>query len=408
MPTSTFVQDRPLAQRLNHHQELQRHLGEPLLGGNSVRLLQDGAETFEAMFRAIDAASDHINIESYIVEDAGPGAELARRLAARCRQGVKVNLLYDSYGCIGTSQAYFQVLRQTGVTLCEYNPVARWRLWPGQRLHRRDHRKLLVVDGRIGFIGGMNISDVYSTASAPLHGSNPAPDPSGAGWRDLHLQVEGPVVQRLQRLFVTHWQRNASCALPQARYFPPLPPAGTQRMALAASDAGRRRNPIYSALLGAIATAYSRVLMTTACMVPPRRLVRTLCQAAERGVSVELLLPGVSDFWAPLHAGRSHYARLLRAGVQIHERHDRLLHAKACVIDGVWCSVGSANVDWRSVIHNAEANLIVLDEDFARQMEGVFRSDVARASTMDAQRWARRSPWRRAKEALARRFEFFL
>lgn len=388
---------------MSHAHELVRRLGEPLLGGNQLTLLQDGPATFAAMFEAIEQARDHINIESYIVEADGPGEELARRLVERCRAGVRVNLLFDSFGSLQTSSAFFDRLRAAGVSLCEYNPVQRLRALLGKALHLRDHRKLMIVDGRIGFIGGVNISSVYSSGSAPMAGQA-----LRTGWRDLHVRVEGPVVHRLQRLFVAHWQRYASGPMQDARYFPPLRPAGTQRVGLAACDAGRRRNPYYSALLGAIDTAHSRILLTTAYLVPPRRLLRALVRAAERGVRVELLLPGVSDSWASLHAGRSHFARLLQAGICIHERHDRLLHAKACVIDGVWASVGSSNTDWRSFVHNAEANLVVVDEDFGRRMEAVFREDVGAAQCIDAQRWAQRSRWFRLKESLARRFEFFL
>lgn len=409
MLTSAFAATAGSMTTLGHGQELMRHLGEPLVGGNRVSLLQDGPATFDAIFRAVDAAQDHINIESYIVEPTGPGEELASRLIARCREGIKVNLLYDSVGSYATPPAFFRRLEDAGIALCEYNPLRRWKLWLGQPLHLRDHRKLIVVDGRLGFIGGVNISSVYASGSAP-HATQAAnaPRTGNPGWRDMHVRVEGPVVQRLQRLFLGHWQRHAACSLADARYFPPLGAVGTQRVAVAACDAGRRRNPFYSALLGALATARSRVLLTTAYLVPPRRLLRALTAAAQRGVRVELLLPGVSDSWASLHAGRSHYARLLRAGVRIHERHDRLLHAKACVIDGVWCSVGSSNADWRSAIHNAEANLIVLDEGFAVEMEQVFATDVAQARTIEIAAWSQRSQWGRMKERFARRFEFFL
>jgi cardiolipin synthase len=396
----------PVAPRHAHAHELVRRLGEPMFKGNRVQLLQDGPQTFEAMFRAIHAARDHVNIESYIVEADGPGEELAGRLVQRCRAGVKVNLLFDSFGSLRTSPAFFARLAQAGVSLCEYNPVQRWGALVSRALHLRDHRKLMVVDGSVGFIGGVNISPVYGSGSAP-GGSTAGTAPPG-GWRDLHVQVAGPAVRRLQELFVAHWQRFATRTMQPGRYFPALAPAGTQSVGVAASEAGRRRNPYYSALLGAIDTARSRVMLTTAYLVPPRRLLRALVQAAERGVSVELLLPGISDFWAPLHAGRSHFTRLLQAGVQIHERHDRLLHAKACVIDGVWASVGSSNADWRSFVHNAEANLLVLDEEFASQMEQVFRQDVARARRIDAAQWACRPYWHRCSEALARRFEFFL
>jgi cardiolipin synthase len=275
----------------------------------------------------------------------------------------------------------------------------------------------MVVDGLIGFIGGVNISPVYSAGSSPLaalggsemaaRGADPT-EPARPGWRDTHMRVEGPIVAQLQRLFMRHWSKHSSIALRGTHYFPPLAPAGTQRVALAACDAGRRRNPFYRALLSALDASQHRVFLTTAYLVPTRRLMRSLVNAARRGVEVHLLLPGVSDFWAPLQAGRSHYARLLRAGIHLHELHDTLLHAKTCVIDGLWTTVGSSNLDWRSFLHNAEANLVVLDATLAQEMERVFMDDVARSKTIGRAEWARRGLRQRLLETLARRFEFFL
>lgn len=386
-------------------ESLTRHLDEPLLGGNRVQLLEDGPATFQAMADAIDAARDHVNIESYAFAAEGPGEALAARLAAKARQGVRVNLLYDGFGSLGTAATFFADLASAGVRLCEYNPLPRWRQWLApKRLHRRNHRKLMVVDGRVAFIGGVNITPHYRSGSMPTETG----DDREPGWRDLHLRIEGPVVQHLQRAFVSHWQTHATCSLPEARYYPPLAVLGTQRVAVAAREAGRRRSPFYRTLLAALDASRSRILLTTAYLVPPRRLIRALVRAAERGVQVDLLLPGFSDFWAPLHAGRSHYAPLLRAGVRIHERHDTLLHAKACVVDGTWSALGSSNADWRSVLHNAEADVVVVDEDFAASVEAALRRDIAAARTIEPARWQRRARWRRAVESLARRFEFFL
>lgn len=388
-----------------------RHLREPLSGGNRIDLLEDGPATFEAMFQAIGSARDHINIESYIVEADGPGEELARRLIERRRAGVKVNLLFDGVGSFATDSSYFDRLLAVGVAVCEYNPVSRWRFWGRRNLHLRDHRKLMVVDGRIGFLGGVNISSVYASGSSPLHGRGKAAEAEAqgeAGWRDLHLRVQGPVVLSLQRLFMRHWLRHAGQPLQEARYLPPLVVAGTQSAALAASDGGRSRNPHFSALLSAIDAARERVRLTTAYLVPPRRLLRALVRAARRGVSVQLLLPGRSDINAAWYAGRSHYGLLLKAGVRIHERQGSMLHTKACVIDGVWCSVGSSNIDWRSAVHNAEADMIVLDEGFGRQLERVFQTDLQNARPVRLQDWQQRSRLQRCQEWLARRFEFFL
>ena len=395
-----------------HAHALVAGLDEPLVAGNRVDLLQDGPGTYAAMFAAIDGARDHVNLESYILEAEGPGEEFARRLVDKARAGVRVNVLYDSLGSLATPGRYFEELRAGGVSVCEYNPLRRLGTLFSRALHLRDHRKLMVVDGRIGFIGGVNISTVYSAGSSPLAsvaGSDgPSDDAVEPGWRDTHVRVEGPIVAQLQRLFIAHWNRFSTCALRGANYFPPIAPAGTRRVAVAACDAGRRRNPFYRALLAAINAANHRIWLTTAYLVPTRRLARALVRAARRGVDVQLLLPGKSDFWAPLQAGRSHYGRLLRAGIRLHELHDTLLHAKTCVIDGLWTTVGSSNLDWRSFLHNAEANLVVLDAGLGREMEETFARDLERAREIDRAAWARRGLRQRLAEAIARRFEFFL
>lgn len=389
-----------------HAEVLRGAFKGPLHPGNRITVLLDGPATYAAMFEAIDQARDHINLESYMVEAEGPGEELARRLTARCKDGIKVNLLFDSFGSLGTAATYFEDLRCAGVNLCEYNPLRRWTTLLSRAFHLRDHRKLMVVDGRIGFIGGVNISHVYSSGSASSSPSGGSDNP--AGWRDTHVRVEGPVVAELQRLFLRQWWRFARHPVQHGRYFPPLKPVGTHRAAVVASDAGRRRNLFYRTLLNTMELAQERILLTSAYFVPTRRLLRTLIRASRRGVKVHLVLPGISDFWAPLQAGRSHYSRLLRAGIRIHERHDRLLHAKTTVIDGLWSTVGSSNLDWRSFLHNAEANIVVLDAGFGAQVEEIFWNDVALSEEITLDRWSKRGFLQRLKEIVARRFEFFL
>lgn len=398
------------------HQALTRSLSRPVLGGNRIDLLRDGPETFASMFEAVDGARDHINVASYIVEDQGPGEELLTRLVAQRRRGVRVNLAFDSAGCWGTSRRVFEALRRDGISLLEHHPVGQLRTWLSQALQRRNHRKLMIVDGRTGFIGGLNISGVYS-GSSPLtkHKSadanaNASADAfAQADWRDTHVRVRGPIVNELQQLFIDQWKQHTGRApAGEAHYFPIPHAAGAQRAGLAAAECGPGHNDFYRALLAAVNAARSKVYITTAYFVPPRRLMRALTESARRGVDVQLVLPGRSDFWAPIHAGRWHFGTLLRAGVRIHERHDRLLHAKTAVIDGVWATVGSSNLDWRSLVHNAEANVVVLDRDFAQQMEAMFRQDVAQCREVLLQRWLGRGGLDRMKEWTARRFEFLL
>jgi cardiolipin synthase len=385
---------------------LQRALRAPLRSGNRLELLVDGPATHAAMFAAIDAATDHINLESYIVEADGPGEELARRLIAKSRAGVRVNLLYDGFGSLLTDSRYFAALREAGIAVCEYNPLRSWRTLFSRSAHRRDHRKLLVVDGRVAFVGGVNISGVYAAGSAHRVQADTARGETR--WRDTHVQVEGPLVSDLQRLFLQHWGQHAGQSLMPDDYLPPPSPAGVQQAASASCDAGRRSNPFYRALIGAIDAARQRVLVTAAYFVPTRRLLRALANAARRGVDVQLVLPSLSDAWAPLHAGRSHYGHLLQAGVRIFERQGALLHAKTTVIDGVWATVGSSNLDWRSVVHNAEANVIVLDSAFGAAMEALFVDDLAASREMSLRQWHGRGLLQRLREGLARRFEFLL
>lgn len=388
----------------HHARILRRAIKGDAVPGNRVEILVDGPQTHAAMFAAIDAACESVNIESYILEDDGPGRELAELLIRKCRAGLAVNLIYDSFGSWSTRRAYFELLGSAGVRLLEFNPINPFRHPIAWSMHLRDHRKLLVVDGRKAFIGGVNISSVYSTHKGAQHGA----DGQLRHWRDTHLSIEGPVVACLQQLFLDHWRVTAGRDAQTARYFPALGKVGTQQVAVAACSAGRRRNPLYRALLGAIDGARYSVNVTAAYFVPPRRLERALKRAARRGVDVRLALPGISDVWAPLAAGRSSYGRMLRAGVRIYERHNAMLHAKTVVIDGIWTTVGSSNIDWRSLLHNAEANVVVLDTELAKGLDVLFDKDIRESEELDFDRWSARG-WRaRASEWLARRLEYFL
>ncbi len=376
----------------------------PLRIGNAARLLIDGPATHDAMFEAIANARDHVNLETYILDADPVGIELAELLARKRAQGVRVNVMYDSVGTLSTPAWYFDELRRSGIALCEYNPVNPLKGRRGWRLNNRDHRKILVVDGRVAFAGGFNISAVYASRSFSRMRRK---EPVESGWRDTHIEARGPIVADLQRLFLDGWkQQCGGLDEAEAQFFPKLAVQGNKVMRVAAGEPGE--SEIYAALLSAIERAELRIYLTIGYFVPDPRTLQALEDAARRGVDVQLALPGVSDFWAPLYAGRSHYQTLLDAGVRIFERHDALLHAKTAVIDGVWSTVGSTNVDWRSFVHNAEANVIVLDAEFAREMEDLFRYDVEHSMEIDPQTWATRGVAARMKEWFARRWEYLL
>ena len=386
-------------------------VGTPLSAGNAVVLLQDGEATYAAMFAAMEAATDHINLETYILEDDEVGRRLSGLLLAKRAQGLQVNLLYDSVGTLGTPKAFFERLKAGGVQLLEFNPVNPLTAKKGWQVNNRDHRKLLVVDGRTAFVGGINFSRVHSGGSyGRLKGSGAAGAPEGGAiaWRDTHLQIEGPVVDEFQKLFMRTWEKQRGPPLAAAGYFPTLPGKGRELVRAIGSTPDDPHSLIYLTLLSAISKAQTSVWLTNAYFVPDRQLLEALTGAAARGVDVRLILPGGSDSSVAFHAGRSHYSALLRAGVKIHERRGAMLHAKTATIDGVWSCVGSTNLDWRSFLHNDEIDATVLGRGFAAQMEAAFAADLAASEAIDLERWEARGPGLRLREGGARLVEYWL
>ena len=374
--------------------------------GNEARLLIDGPRAHDAMFAAMARARDHINLQTYILDDGEAGERLVAVLKDRAAQGVRVQLIYDSVGSIGTPREYFERLRDAGVSVCEFNPV-RTRL---EKVNNRDHRKILVVDGRVAFTGGINISRAYASASASVR-RKPHLDTEQkieGGWRDTQVMVQGPVVAQFQRLFLDAWALQDCGPFAEARYFPQLERSGAKAMRVVRSDPGADRSEMYAALLSAIGNARSRVWLTIGYFVPDPDTKRVLIEASGRGVDVRLVLPGFSDFWAPVYAGRSHYRELLAAGVRIFEWHDALMHAKTAVIDSEWVSIGSTNLDWRSFVHNYEADVIVRDAGFARELERRFQFDLKASVEIDRAQWRRRGAGEKLKEWLARQWEYLL
>lgn len=394
---------------------LQKHLaveetinvGSPLVLGNRLVLLQDGPATYEAMFKAMRAARDHINLETYIFEDDEIGRRFSELLREKQAAGVQVALIYDSVGCLNTPKEFFEHLKAGGIQVLEFNPVnplaGKKKEW---RLNNRDHRKLLVVDGHTAFIGGINISQSYS--SAPSGRSAKKRDPDTTGWRDTHLQIEGPVVAEFQKLFMDTWRKQKGAPLAGKTYFPRLEKRGDEIVRAIGSAAEDPGSPIYLTLLSAITHAERQVQITNAYFAPDPQFLDALIGAARRGVDVKLILPSHTDSWPVFHAGRSHYSKLLRAGVKIYERRGAVMHAKTAAIDGVWATIGSTNLDWRSFLHNDEINAAILGRDFSQQMEAMFARDLAESDPIDLEDWERRSLLLRVKEGLARLAEYWL
>jgi cardiolipin synthase len=374
------------------------------VAGNKVTLLQDGEATYRAMFAAIRDARDHVNLETYIFEDDDVGKRFAEALIAKARQGVAVSVIYDAVGALGTPREFFQPMRDAGIQVLEFNPVNPLTAKVGWNLNERDHRKLLVVDGRVAFLGGINISNVYSGGSLKSTTRHEQPKP----WRDTHLQIEGPVVADYQAMYLETWKKQKGEPLPARQYFPPAVVRGKEVVRAIGGAPDEPVSAIYATLISAIENAETEVLMTNAYFAPDPQLRAALKAAVQRGVDVKLILPSATDSGLIFHAGRSYYDELLRAGIKIYERRDVLLHSKTVLIDGVWSTIGSTNLDWRSFLHNQEVNAVVLGPDFAAQMRSVFERDLAASNPITLEAWERRGLTDRLKEGFARIWEYWL
>ena len=374
--------------------------GSPLMVGNKVTLLQDGPATYKAMFAAIGAAKDHVNVESYIIEDDEIGKQFADLLIERQRRGVQVNLIYDSVGTFGTPKAFFDRLTQAGVQVLEFNPVNPLTVAKPWTLNHRDHRKLLVVDGRTAFLGGINISSVYSSGSSGREREEPVDLKDG--WRDTDIQIEGPAVAEFQKLFMQTWEKQRGKPLAEKAYFPVIAPQGKEIVRAIGSTPDDPFSLMYLTLISAITNAEKQVYLTNAYFVPDPQLVKALVNAAGRGVDVRLILPSHSDSSAAFYVGRSHYAELLEGGVKIYERRGAVLHVKTAIVDGVWSCVGSSNLDWSSALDNDEVNAVILSREFAQKMQAAYAADIAASDAIVLESWNNRPLTQRMKEWTAR------
>ena len=400
---------------LERHIAVEQELTEnPLSIGNKVTLLEDGPNTYAAMLAAIGSAKHHVHMETYIFEADDIGRQFAAALAERARAGVKVRLMYDSAGSFKTPKEFFKQLSEGGVEVVEFNPVsAATVLKDGfAAINHRDHRKLTIVDGRVAFLGGINISSVYGSLSGSINRERGGDDQpfDKRPWRDTQTRIEGPVVADLQRAYLGQWARQKKePVIEDKAYFPALAAQGSLVVrAIEGSPSDQGVNAMYIAFVSAVENAEKEILIMNPYFVPHESLRRSLSAAAKRGVDVRLILPSHSDSPFAYHAGHSFYGGLLEAGVKIYERKDRMLHAKTAVIDGVWSTVGSTNLDWRSLLYNDEVNAVVLGPEFASQMAAVFRADLTQSEEITLQGWRNRPLSDRLKEISARLWARFL
>ena len=381
--------------------------GVPLIAGNKCTLLFDGPQTMAEMIKAIAAAKNNINLETYIFDQDELGLKFAAMLIDKQQHGVTVNIIYDSVGTIGVPQEFFDRMRQVGIKLVAFNPVNPAKLHGDSwKVNNRDHRKLLIVDGRIAFTGGINISADYSKGSLFRSNAKPA-SKSDVGWRDTHIKVEGPAVQAFQWLYVRNWASQDSEDLREADYFPQPQIAGDKVVRVLGSEPGGKFE-IYKAYSLAIQEARQSIHLTSAYFVPDRQTIAALIAAAKRGVDVKIVLPGVSDSGLVFYAAHALYDELLENGIKIYHLKLAVLHAKTGVIDGAWSTVGSTNIDTRSFLHNSELNVVVLGESFGSEMERAFQEDLRDSTEITLDAWRHRPVADRMREWAARFMDYWL
>lgn len=364
-------------------------LGPGMVAGNRVTTLLNGDAVFPAMLGAIRSAERSITFETYIYWSGQVGRQFAEALSERARAGVKTHVLIDWVGSGKMEASMLDDMEKAGVQIVRYRPLRWYNL---DRLNNRTHRKLLIVDGRIGFTGGIGVAD---------HWLGHAEDPDH--WRDSHYRVEGPVVAQLQGAFLDNWIESRGEVLDGPDYFPPVQPAGRHYAQVFRSSPSEGSASMRLMYLLAIASAAKSLRIANAYFVPDSLVVDMLVKARERGVDVEIIVPGpVLDAQIVRRASRAKWGPLLRSGVKIFEYQPTMYHTKVMVVDDVWSSVGSTNFDDRSFRLNDEANLNVLDPEFGREQTRVFADDRARSRQVTLEAWEHRPFKERLQERLAR------
>ncbi len=361
-------------------------LGPSLVEGNKVTTLRNGDEIFPAMLQAVRSATKTVDFETYIYWNGSVGRAFAEALSERARAGVKVHVILDWQGTQRMDMASRKMMKDAGVVLAEYNPLRWYRpnyWYRPARVNNRTHRKLLIVDGKVGFTGGVGIADEWDgDAQDPKH------------WRDNHYRIEGPVVAELQSAFLDNWLRTNGSVLQGKEYFPSLVAKGGIKAQAFKSSAHGGTESARLMYLMSIASASKSVRLANAYFVPDKLAIDTFVEAAHRGVKIEIIVPGRHiDTQIVRHASHSKWPDLLKAGVKIYEYQPTMFHCKYMIVDDLWVSVGSSNFDPRSFRLNAEANLNVLDRNFAAQQTRVFEQDKAKSKEVTLEKLKHQPIW---------------
>ncbi|MDI1227305.1 MAG: phosphatidylserine/phosphatidylglycerophosphate/cardiolipin synthase family protein [bacterium] len=401
----TAAESRELLKDIGATEALRRHLTveqaiaeSPLVEGNSTRMLRDGKQAFSAIFAAIEAAQHHINLEYYILEDIQwEGKFLSEALIRKRRQGVDVHVIYDSFGSSNTPPAFFDKLKKGGVKILEFNPINPLEAKKGYEPLDRDHRKILVVDGKVAILGGINLSATYQSSGKGKSGA--AEGHESDYWHDTDIEIRGPAVAQIQKLFALQWTKQKGGALDDSTFYPKLGSQGSELIRMIGSTPDKEIPRYYVTLISAIRSAQKNIWITAAYFFPTEEQVDDLIAAAKAGIDVRVIVPDKSDAGLAISMQHKHYSKLLKGGVRLWETHGVVQHSKTVTVDGVWSVVGSSNIDQRSVVFNDESDIVIVGEKTAAEMEAIFTQDGTAAEEITLKKWKKRPIGQKFKDA---------
>ncbi len=363
---------------------VEAYTAAPVVGGNAVDLLLNGDMIFPAKLAAIRSARRTITYTQYVYEGGAIARALVEAFAERCRAGVRAHILLDGFGSLAMPAEYREVMKQAGCEVATFRPLSPLALLSPFGLGRdnkRNHRRILVVDGRVGFTGGSGVSQKWMGDGR-----------TDGQWRDTDVRVEGPVVEFLQGAFAENWLETTGNVLGGEDYFPKLSPQGPVVAQVVRSSPAGGSFAMYTMFLVAMSSARRSIYITNPYFLPDDRMIQALTAARGRGVRVVLLLPGAIDNNLVRQVSRAKFGELLKAGIEIHEYRAGLLHAKTMAIDGGWATIGSTNLDNRSFALNDELNLVVYNREVVSRLEKIFTEDLAYSRKIDDQQWRERGP----------------
>ena len=358
---------------------------------NRVTVLNNGRNTFRSIFSELRKAKDHIHLEYYIIDDDKLGNELKDLLIEKALEGVQVRLIYDDVGCWRLGKKFLGELKMAGVELHPFMPVRFPFL--GNRINYRNHRKIVVIDGRVGFVGGLNIADRY------LYGNKKI-----GPWRDTHLKIEGEAVNSLQVVFLIDWQFVSKQTIVDKKYFPKSRIACNQLVQITASGPDSDWASIMQAYFGTISTAREYVYISNPYFIPNESILTALKTASLSGVDVRIILPGESDAFFTYYGTLSYVEELLEAGIRVFFYQKGFIHSKLIMVDDIFSSVGTANMDLRSFDDNFEVNALIYNEDICQVLKKSFFDDLSHSHEVILSEYRRRKFRRKMMESVARVF----